>query len=410
MRIFPPILPGSLIRMRVPPNKKMRLRVYFINTRYPHKQTIGIISFVLALCVTLTIVIAPAYSTPRKVRYHNPKLSRIVIKRTNFRAFQRIKPKSAPLTPDQQAGLYVMQTYLSSGLKKPYTGEQVTQIYMDGTRESTQIVKHLTLGKEKILYLKPPDLAGEILLMNKGMFFNFRSKPTPVIEEGYVPFNRVRLHIHSLLKDIRSNKIIVRIVGNEIVAGQPTTIIEIRPQEGGTSYKKFWIDERTGVRLKNENLDRNGRVLSTSYFTWINYSPTFKLREFTPASLPKATRVPVFPATPPINSLEEARIKAGYLIKVPTMKPGYKLNGIWVIPNASDYPVTIIRYTDGVNYFALFQHPFRKGKLPGRMKNPQFQKLHFRPGAAIWVRNNCIYTIVGNLRHETIQEIYNSIK
>ncbi len=410
MPIFPPIPPVSLVQMQMHPNNKMLIGSYLIHKGYSDYAKICLSIFISAIGVILILCTAPVYAHPRYIRSSKLVQSEIAYRRQNIRSLKRKNPIVTTMTPDQQAGLYVMETYLKSGLKKPYIGEQVTQIYTDGTRESTQIVKHMTMGKEKIIYLKPPALAGETLLMNQGMFFNYCPKPTPVIDEGYVPFNRVRFHIRSLLKDIRSNKIIVRIVGNEIVAGQPTAIIEIRPKEGGTAYKRFWIDERTGVRLKNENLDKNGRVLSSSYFTWIRYSPAFDPKEFTPASLPKATRVPVFPKTPPLNTLEEARIKAGYPIKVPTMKPGYKLNGIWVLPNMLDYPVTILRYTDGVNYFALFEHPFHPGKMPVRLRNAQFQKLHFRLGAAIWVHDNCIYTIVGNLRRETMQDIYNSLK
>jgi hypothetical protein len=388
----------------------MRFSSYFIHKRYPDYAKIRLSSFISGIGIILILCTPSAFARQGYGGDLKPSKRVMTYRRGKVRSFKRPNPIDTRMSPDQKAGLYVMETYLKSGLKQPYIGEQVSQIYTDGTRESTQIVKHLTMGKEKIIYLKPPALEGETLLMNQGMFFNYRPKPTPAIDEGYVPFDRVNFHIRSLLKNIRSNKTIVRIVGNEIVAGQPTTIIEIRPKDGGTAYKRFWIDERTGVRLKNENLDKNGRVLSSSYFIWIKYSPTFNPKEFTPASLPKAPRVPVFPETPPLNSIEEARIKAGYPIKVPAMKPGYKLNGIWVTPNTLDYPVTILRYTDGVNYFALFEHPFHPGKMPFRLRKAQFQKIHFRPGAAIWVHDNCIYTIVGNLRRETIQEIYNSLK
>jgi outer membrane lipoprotein-sorting protein len=304
----------------------------------------------------------------------------------------------------------IMFLYLRSGLTQSYVGKQTTRLLFGRSQESRQIVKHEGPGRERIEYLSPSDLAGEILLLSGHRVLIYKPGKPGTIYEGLAPESELKIQTIFLMKQIFHHKIDISIVGNQKIAGKSTDIVEIRPTKGGAAFKRFWIDAKTGVRLKTEDVDAHGSTISTSYFTSIDYNYKPNPRDFSPESLPDVPHVLMFPNKPPFATIEEAEAKAGYDIKAPAVRPGFHLNGIWVTPGFRNERTTILRYTDGVNTFALFERPINKEHATSWMRRPEAHELHFRDGAAVWASEDRIYTILGNLRRESIVEIYNSLR
>src|SRR3954467_10969881 len=91
---------------------------------------------------------------------------------------------------------------------------------------------------------------------------------------GYTP---------KMLDLLARNYAVVR-AGQGQVSGRPTSVIEARRADG-TAAGRFHIDRQTGLMLRRELLDQQGREVNLTFFTGIK--PTApKQPEFVAASVP----------------------------------------------------------------------------------------------------------------------------
>jgi len=312
--------------------------------------------------------------------------------------------------PEIARARQIIGLYLRRGARQPHAGEQTTRLLRGRVHESQQIVKYAGPGRLRIEYLSPPALRGSILLLNGGRLFNYRPAENKILV-GSAPLEEFQNRARELMKGVRDQRISVRVVGTQVVAGQSAAIVEIRAVRGGAFFKRFWIDEKTGVRLKNEDLDPQGNVISTSYFTKIDYAPVFDPQEFRPAALPNVPHEALLPPSPPLASVQEAQQRAGFSIREPSLPAGFHFNGAWVVPGPPGSQTVILRYTDGVNAFTLFQHPGRPHGGP--LLRPGLKgalRPLLRNGVAHWVSDDRAFTLLGNLKPENARQIVDSLR
>jgi outer membrane lipoprotein-sorting protein len=313
--------------------------------------------------------------------------------------FRRFAPE------DQNRAREIMRLYLRQGNRQPYQAEERTRLFRERMIESTQTVKHQGPGRTRIEYSDPPLLQGDILLVNGGRIFKYIRRQNRILE-GPVPMDEFNSRAQAFLQGVMKGRITVRVVGSEQIAGQSASIVEIRSVRGSAFFKRLWIDEKTGVRLKIEDADPQGNVISTSYFTRVEYAPIFRPRDFSPASLPNVPHEPLLPDTPPLPNVQAAQQQVPYPIREPSLPAGFSLKGVWVVPSAGP-PVTILRYTDGVITFALFQHPARLPiNAPEQKRMPPPRLIN---GAARWISGDRSYFLIGNLKPESFQQIVSSL-
>ena len=309
-------------------------------------------------------------------------------------------------TPETVKAREMLGLYLRRGQQQAYSGEQVTRLLRGMVRETRQIVKHAGPGRIRMEYVSPPELVGETILIANGRFFQYKPAPENKILEGVTAPEELVARVKDVQRRMREGRIQVKAVGEEEVAGQDTSIVEIRPVRGGGFYLKFWIDKTTGVRLKYNNLDASGGVISESYFTKIDYNPTFSPRDFRPASLPDVPHEALLPKGRPLPTVAAAQAQVGYSIRQPMVPEGFRLHGAWVA-DSGNRRTTILRYTDGVNNFTLFQSP-----APARRPvaaNP-FRIPRMRNGVAQWGADGMAYILIGNLKPENFRAIAESLR
>jgi len=179
------------------------------------------------------------------------------------------------------------------------------------------------------------------------------------------------------------------------------TILETKGPNGG---KRIWIDERTGVRLRAEELNSQGVVTQSSYYTSIDYNLIPTANDFAPGQLPLAPHVAQFPARPPLATIADAQKVASFAIHEPRMPAEYHLTGVWIVPVPGGRQMSIQRYTDGVNTIALFEQP-ATGKKVLRNDN----KPHIRAGVVHWSTTDRVFTLIGSARRESIRTIVDSM-
>jgi hypothetical protein len=323
-----------------------------------------------------------------------------------------VSPARAPLgtsatAQEMQRAREILGLFLRRGQREPYMGEQITRLFL-GRRllESRQIIKHAGPGRHRIEYLSPPERRGEILLLIAGQLFNYKPGPPARILVGVAPDAEFQNRVRGRLRAILEGRVHIRVVGNEVIADRETAILELKSIGGS---KRFWIDKQTGVRLKNEEIDPQGAVISTSYFTKIDYSPTFVQKDFHPASLPSAPHVPIFPPQKPLANVAEAQQQVAYTIREPAVPPGYRLDGVWVVHRLGERRVTILRYTDGVNTFALFQQPLPDTKASARGSRLRPRTMHWSQDVVHWVSGDRIFTLIGKLSPAAARQIVDSL-
>jgi hypothetical protein len=299
----------------------------------------------------------------------------------------------------------VLLFYLKDGMRKPFVAEQTTRILSDMVRESQLVVKHGGPGKERMEFLSPAALKGEIILQVGGRIFNYKPSQNRIFE-GVAPVEVAQMRSKEFMQDMRSGRIGIRLTGSEIVAGQNASIVEIRGDNGG---KRLWIDDKTGVRLRTDELNAQGTVIQTSYFTKVEYEPVFEPADFLPRSLPAVPHEAQFPTKPPLPSVLEAQQQVAYPIREPSLPDGCRLTGVWVIAPAPGREVTILRYTDGVTTFALFHQLAPRALLNSANRGPA-APVRRTNGVIHWVGGDRQFTLLGNVRREAARQIVDSLR
>ncbi len=294
----------------------------------------------------------------------------------------------------------IINLFLTAGQKQLFVAEQTTRLMNGSMQESQLIVKQGGPGKERLEFIGPQKNAGEIILTVGGHLWNYKPRLNRIFE-GFTSPDDFQMRAKQFRDDVASGKIRINVVGNEVICGRNTSIVEIA---GGNGAKKLWIDDVNGVRLKSEELNSVGAVVQTSYFTRVDFEIINNPNDFRPDLLPSVKHEAMFPVGPPLESVAVAQMKVPYTIREPALPAGYKLTGIWLVDSARSAPITVLRYTDGVRTFALFEQslPPNAKVLPAAVRS--------RNGVAHWTSANQVFTLLGNMRPDFIANIANSLK
>lgn len=239
----------------------------------------------------------------------------------------------------------------------PYAGIQHTQ---EGSRYSEQIVKEDTNGKKLIQFISPSNLAGEIIISSPTVFYHYFPEKNQLYTAIW-PQSESELKMHTLMQMALHGTLRVEITGEEKIDNIDCAIVSIsaisRNHPDGILQRKLWIDKQTGALLRTERWGERG-MISVSYMTQIKIGPGAGVspRDFSRSAFPLNSQIdPLFPQTPPYQSIEAAQQQTPFQILVPlTLPNSFKPDGIWVFTQPGNISV-LLRYTHGVNHFSLFE-------------------------------------------------------
>lgn len=306
-----------------------------------------------------------------------------------------------------QRGRELLELYLRQGLRQRYVAEQTVRLLEGEVTESRQVIRSAGLARQRIEYSSPPTLKGEVLLLIGSRLLHYRPAANRIFE-GIIPVDELQNRARDLLEGLRTRKLSVRAVGEQQVAGQDAAIVEVRPLRPGGTVKRLYIDTKTGVRLRMEDLDANGAAVRETFYTRIDYSAPVDDAAFRPDSLPDVPHAPVFPRTPPLPGVQAAQAQVGYTIREPAVPAGFSLDGVWVIDAPGGTKATLLRYTDSVNAMALILQPAPAGMLARRAQQEGW--FRFRNGSAQWIADGILYTLVGASRPEVARRMARSLR
>lgn len=302
----------------------------------------------------------------------------------------------------------ILRNMLNAEGTASFTAYQVTTISRGPAVTSEQIVFRQGYQGMRMEYESPPKLKGEVLA-DDGR-----------VSAHLIPSQKVvRLHPSRLLvlrqrteqaaQALAKGHLRVELVGKDKIAGQTAFVLIVRPRRGDQGpVRKFWIDATKWVKLKTEDVAPNGTVVSTSYYTRIQYLndiPDGKFR----IEPPPGYQVRRDLGPPGLLPIESALKMVKFAVVRPEyLPPGFKLAGAAVEPFRGSH-ILGLRYTNNVTSFSLFE-------TPEKSLNPRFmQRLHegpVRPGKGIysWRRGALNLTLVGSLPSDQIKRIVASMK
>jgi hypothetical protein len=275
---------------------------------------------------------------------------------------------------------------------------EVTRLLWGRVRESRQLIKHLGEGRERIEYLEPPKLRGEVIITTGGRSMHFVPRPSPRVFERADAGVQWSDRLDALRRAVRTGRLQATVAGTELVAGREAAIVELRPVSGGP-MKRLWLDVTTGVRLRNEVVAADGAVLSTSYFTQIDYQARIDAEEVAADLWPGVARMPAFPSGRPAATVADARVAASFALAEPGVPAGYRLTGVWVMDDGAR---AVMRYTDGINTYAVYQESAAKAAAAPR---PAPWGPMVRGGVVHWRDPERHYWLVGNVSPAQWREV-----
>jgi hypothetical protein len=168
------------------------------------------------------------------------------------------------------------------------------------------------------------------------MFEADDSQQTPAGLTGYTP---------KMLDLLARNYAVVR-AGEGQVSGRTTSVVEARRADG-TPAGRFHIDRQTGLMLRRELLDQQGREVTLTFFTEIR--PAMPKTQFVAAALPKTIE------TPWAHELAHAELGA---LRYQGWQVHSSLPGGLSLYDArqldSDDPVVHLSYSDGLSVVSVF--------------------------------------------------------
>ncbi len=316
-------------------------------------------------------------------------------------------PSAAPEGASESASQGLLRRMLEAERSLSLAGSQTTTITRHG-RDVTSEQRVLRSGSRalRLEYVRPPGLAGE-QIVDDGHLFQRYVPATNTLEVGPSRIQRMRGRMREVMERITRGGLSVRSVGQETVAGHGCSIIEVTPNgQTGSTRRRFWIDPTNGAQLRIDQYDAGGQRVSTSYYTDVNYNPSFAKDAFRAPRTPGKPRLVTPQVGTPLPSVAQAQAQAGFTILQPSfLPPGYRFQSASV----SDYrknKLVSLRYVNGLNVLSLFETP-----RPGRDHPEEHKRVnHAREGVLVSDQGPLRLVLIGNLGGDDMEQVLASVR
>ncbi len=288
------------------------------------------------------------------------------------------------------------------------SGEQVTILYSEQGRppeQSEQTISFDTSRGYRCEYHAPNRLVGEVVVSRPDGYWH--SIPRRHLLVVGMPRPR---HIGALigpaLRAIRNGQAQASVTGVDTVAGRAAEVIVISATSSPPRpTARLWIDTATGAQLRTELYDAQGGLRSVSYFTQIDYAPSFAAGTFDPlVAVPGTTTVTQQPPVQ-LNRLP-TDAEAGFHVLAPSMVPaGYTFESasIFHYAAAGNQGVTL-RYKSNWSTLSLFERVVK----PSRAAN--YGATSPRAGTVIVRRPSIELVAIGSSSNGDLLNVLNSMR
>ncbi|MBC8137542.1 MAG: hypothetical protein H8F28_16800 [Fibrella sp.] len=324
-----------------------------------------------------------------------------------------------PKSPKSDAALdqktvRLLRRMVEAERKVPYIAREST-LRADGPG-AENIVK---FDPKQGLRREPTGGKGRVVLDTPRRSYRFSLNKPGNVDTDESRFTKLDKRVKELVMRLGKHLLSAQVVGVDTVAGRTCDIVEVRATRiPDAPTRRFWIDRETGLRLRTEEKNAQGKVLSGSYYTSLDLNPKFVATDFAPPTVAerngdagRGNRGPRLGKRDRYPTVAEAR-QAGLTVPEPSHLPsGYMLRQIEATKNGSH---VALRYANGLN--ALSLTVLRDG-VPERVKpflSPDGSAyLPFPQGKhGLFVRgeNGGAYLLIGDLPEGELRKIAASVK
>jgi anti-sigma factor RsiW len=202
-----------------------------------------------------------------------------------------------------------------------------------------------------------------------------------------------------------------RVAGEEVVAGHPAAVVELRPKSNSDRWRRIWVDRETSVLLAVEHRKGKEEVLRSTRFTEVRYLPPSEQPAQSEFQPPAALMARYGTARPGDTSsrFSPAQLSRliGFRVREPKWLPkGYRLKGAYQIPCPCDQhdQAARLEYSDGLNLITLFE-----GSHPSNAPSKNcFASDGGGEGAAVFQHQGMDYLAVGDAPHADLERMIQS--
>ncbi|HVK03849.1 MAG TPA: sigma-E factor regulatory protein RseB domain-containing protein [Armatimonadaceae bacterium] len=248
--------------------------------------------------------------------------------------------------------------------------------------------------------IRPP---GMIWIDNYRRSYRINTRENRVVESDSLLPRPDGARVQEFLHRFTGQLITPEVVGEDRVAGRSAHIVAVT---GPATVRRFWIDKKTGLRLKTEEYNRSGKLLSSSSYSSVDLSPKFTEEDFRP---PPDMRV-VKDNRRRFDSLQAAE-KAGVKVARPRWVPaGYGLRNVEALRDGRS---VTLRYTNGIDVLSLTQ--FAPDKAPPHLrKRVEKEGSSFLPfprgqRGYVWRDGERTFLLISSLSDDQVRRVAESL-
>lgn len=279
-----------------------------------------------------------------------------------------------------------LQMILDAPKTVDYEGILTTQRF--GAEEEpvfhmTQRVAHQHPDKNRIDSIDPSTLEKTVVVQIKydAYWRETRGDSTRYTHRRRQGDNVVDLGLGFSSLDLLQTNYGLTIQGNDTILKRPAVKLAISPKHPGRNSKTAWVDRATGLVLRTESRDEQGKLLEEVFFSRITINPKLDAALFSTDEWKDRT-VEVNQVIA-CGSMQEVEKEAGFALAAPVFIPaGFTLDHLRVIRYWGQ-PMAHFTYTDGLAQISLYQRvasPTDKaarafpGGVPETFEDVQFWK------------------------------------
>ncbi|OIP09937.1 MAG: hypothetical protein AUJ96_04455 [Armatimonadetes bacterium CG2_30_66_41] len=160
----------------------------------------------------------------------------------------------------------------------------------------------------------------------------------------------------------------------EKVAGLACRVIDLRAKHPGNPRKTLWVEIRTGLALRTDQYNSDGKLISKSYFEELSLRRSEDASLFHPPTGQQTRTTPLTENLRPLDSAAQLARACGHRPDLPRdVPPGYELAGYFARQCRRNVILPALRYFDGLNTLLVFEQAGGNGRRGwGRGRGWQF--------------------------------------
>ncbi|MBC8104889.1 MAG: hypothetical protein H7Z41_20130 [Cytophagales bacterium] len=317
-------------------------------------------------------------------------------------------------TSGNRAGASLLGRMIQAERTLTYSAREAT---FGPARSTEELVRHDPVRGVRRESIRP---GGEVFVDNysRSWLLSTRAK---TLTERSSPGKRTFGVKGEAIKRLLRQRLQVEIVGEERVAGRLADIVSVGAD--GTAAdrrpsRRFWIDRETGLRLRSEDREPGGRILSGAYYLSVDLKPTFAPGDFSRPALPPGFKS-VSETKQTFRSYDEAS-RSGVTVRRPAYLPkGFRLRSIDVTNKSGGSKSArrvSQRFDNGLSVLTFVQSsglavPKRSLDLLDAKTGRGFISLPRGQRAYVWRDSNASLTfaLLGSVSDDELKQVADSV-